>query len=52
MYSHLITTFFDDKECNYFIAPALDIKRPIGIVRGKDDKVDAKGCTLWLSPKR
>lgn len=47
MYSHLITTFFDDKECNYFIAPALDIKRSMGIVRGKDDKVDAKRIALY-----
>lgn len=47
MYSHLITTFFDDKNCNYFIAPALDIKRSMGIVRGKDDKVDAKRIALY-----
>jgi len=47
MYSHLITTFFDDKEYSYFIAPALDIKRSMGIVRGKDDKVDAKRIALY-----
>lgn len=47
MYSHLITTFFDDNECLYFIAPALDIKRSMGIVRGKDDKVDAKRIALY-----
>ncbi len=47
MYSHLITTFFDDKQCCYFIAPALDIKRSMGIVRGKDDKVDARRIALY-----
>ena len=47
MYSHLITTFFEDNECLYFIAPALDIKRSMGIVRGKDDQVDAKRIALY-----
>lgn len=47
MYSHLITTFFDKNNCYYFIAPALDIKRSMGIVRGKDDKVDAKRIALY-----
>lgn len=47
MYSYLITTFLEDNECHYFIAPALDIKRSMGIVRGKDDKVDAKRIALY-----
>ena len=47
MYSYLITTFLEDNECYYFIAPALDIKRSMGIVRGKDDKVDAKRIALY-----
>lgn len=47
MYSHLLTTFLDDKHCHYFIAPALDIKRSMGIVRGKDDKIDAKRIALY-----
>lgn len=47
MYAHLITTFLDDKGCYYFIAPALDIKRSIGIIRGKDDQVDAKRIALY-----
>lgn len=47
MYSHLITTYFDNKNYFYFIAPALDIKRSMGIVRGKDDIVDAKRIALY-----
>lgn len=47
MYSHLITTYLEDNQCNYFIAPALDIKRSMGIVRGKDDQVDAKRIALY-----
>lgn len=47
MYSHLLTTFLEENNCNYFIAPALDIKRSMGIVRGKDDKVDAKRIALY-----
>lgn len=47
MYSYLITTFLDAKGCRYFVAPALEIKRSMGIVRGKDDKVDAKRIALY-----
>ena len=47
MYSHLISTFFDDHDYSYFIAPALDIKRSMGIVRGKDDEIDAKRIALY-----
>lgn len=47
MYSYLVTTFLEDKGCSYFIAPALEIKRSMGIVRGKDDKIDAKRIALY-----
>lgn len=47
MYSHLLTTFLEEQKCHYFTAPALDVKRSMGIVRGKDDKVDAKRIALY-----
>ncbi|AXT52106.1 IS110 family transposase [Aquimarina sp. BL5] len=47
MYSHLITEFLTDKECHYHIAPALDIKRSMGITRGKDDVIDSKRIALY-----
>lgn len=47
MYSHLLTSFLDHHKYFYFMAPALDIKRSMGIVRGKDDKVDAKRIALY-----
>ena len=42
MYSHLLTVFLNDKKCHYLIASGLDIKRSMGITRGKDDVIDAK----------
>ena len=47
MYSYLISCFFDREKLLYHIAPALDIKRSMGITRGKDDKIDAKRIALY-----
>ncbi len=42
VYSLKISQFLSEKEMNYTVVPALQIKRSMGIVRGKSDKVDAK----------
>ena len=47
MYSHTITEYLSSKNLHYFVAPALDIKRSMGITRGKDDVVDAKRIALY-----
>ncbi|TBM98206.1 IS110 family transposase, partial [Hyunsoonleella flava] len=48
MYSHTLTVVLQEMGCHYYIiAPALDIKRSMGIVRGKDDQVDAKRIALY-----
>jgi transposase len=47
MYSHVLSTFLAKKELSFFIASGLDIKRSIGIARGKDDQVDAKRIALY-----
>ncbi|MFY0714971.1 IS110 family transposase [Seonamhaeicola sp. NFXS20] len=47
MYSHLLTVFLNDKKCHYLIASGLDIKRSMGITRGKDDVIDAKRIALY-----
>ena len=47
MYSHIITEYLSSKKLCYFVAPALDIKRSMGITRGKDDVVDAKRIALY-----
>lgn len=47
MYSHLLTVFLNNKKCHYSIASGLDIKRSMGITRGKDDVIDAKRIALY-----
>lgn len=47
MYSHLLTAFLATNKCHYFVASGLDIKRSMGIVRGKNDQVDAKRIALY-----
>ncbi|MGC6431133.1 MAG: IS110 family transposase, partial [Jejuia sp.] len=47
MYSHTLTVVLQENGCPYYVAPALDIKRSMGIVRGKDDKVDARRIALY-----
>ncbi|PQV51536.1 transposase [Jejuia pallidilutea] len=47
MYSHILTIILQEMNCHYYVAPALDIKRSMGIVRGKDDRIDAKRIALY-----
>jgi|TARA_B110000977_G_scaffold146450_1_gene185725 transposase len=42
MYSHLLSVFLTEQKTSFFIASGLEIKRSIGIARGKDDQIDAK----------
>lgn len=42
IYSSLISMVLSENELNYAQIPALEIKRSLGITRGKSDKVDAK----------
>ncbi len=42
MYSHLLSVFLTEQKLSFFIASGLEIKRSIGIARGKDDQIDAK----------
>ena len=47
IYSDSISLFFTEKKINFSIIPGLEIKRSLGISRGKDDKVDAKRIALY-----
>lgn len=47
MYSHLLTIFLDNENHFFFRASGLEIKRSIGIARGKDDQIDAKRIALY-----
>jgi transposase len=42
MYSHLLSVFLTEQKLPFFMASGLEIKRSIGIARGKDDQIDAK----------
>ena len=40
-YSYQVSVFLSSKEYNFSIVPGLEIKKSMGIARGKNDKVDA-----------
>jgi len=41
LYSHQLAIYLSEKEFKFSIVPGLEIKRSLGIARGKDDKIDA-----------
>lgn len=47
IYSFKLATFLTEKQLQLVMVPALEIKRSLGIVRGKDDKVDCKAIALY-----
>lgn len=42
MYSHLLSVFLTEQKLSFYMASGLEIKRSMGIARGKDDQIDAK----------
>lgn len=52
LYSYNLSCFLAENKYNYVILPGLEIKRSLGITRGKDDKVDAKRIALYAYEKR
>ena len=47
MYSHQLSLFLTKEKQSFFVASGLEIKRSIGIARGKDDQIDAKRIALY-----
>lgn len=47
LYSYQLAQCLWEKGCNYREVPALEIKRSLGLVRGKSDKADAKRIALY-----
>lgn len=41
LYSHQLATYMATNKFNFIMVPGLEIKRSLGIARGKDDKIDA-----------
>ena len=52
LYSHPLSVFLSEKEYPFILIPGLELKRSMGIVRGKTDKIDAKRIALYTYEKR
>ena len=47
LYSHKLSVYLSEKNIPFVIIPGLEIKKSLGIVRGKDDSIDAKRIALY-----
>ncbi|MEX2410508.1 MAG: IS110 family transposase [Candidatus Paceibacterota bacterium] len=47
IYSSMLAKYLSEKRINYVIVPGLEIKRSLGIQRGKSDIVDAEKIALY-----
>ncbi len=52
LYSYPMSVYFTEKEYSYIVIPGLELKRSMGITRGKDDKIDAKRIASYAYEKR
>lgn len=51
-YSKLLSVFFHTEGLTFAMVPALQIKKSLGITRGKNDKVDAQRIATYAYEKR
>jgi transposase len=52
LYSFILASFLSEKKLNFILVPGLEIKRSLGIQRGKNDKIDAKKIALYAYRRR
>jgi transposase len=52
IYSLPISVYLTESSCNFVLLPGLEIKRSLGIQRGKDDKIDAKRIAEYAFQKQ
>lgn len=52
MYSAALVRFMADNHLNYILVPGLEIKRSLGIQRGKNDQIDAKKIAQYAYRRR
>lgn len=50
-YSKALSIFLEENNIKFNMSPALSIKRSLGLVRGKDDKVDSKRIAMYAYEK-
>lgn len=51
-YSKMLSVFLHTQDIPFVMVPALEIKKSLGITRGKNDKVDARRIALYAHQKR
>ena len=51
-YSKMLSVFLHSQEIRFAMVPALEIKKSLGLTRGKNDKVDASRIALYAYEKR
>jgi transposase len=47
LYSHKLAVFLTNESISFSMVPGLEIKRSLGIVRGKDDRVDSRDIARY-----
>lgn len=52
IYCHNLSLFLSEENFNYVILPGLEIKQSMGMIRGKNDKADAKRIAQYAYEKR
>jgi transposase len=52
LYSSILARYLAEKQINFALVPGLEIKRSLGIQRGKNDKVDAEKIALYAYRRR
>lgn len=52
LYSYSLSVYFTDMDIAYLLIPGLELKKSLGIARGKDDKIDAKAIALYAYRRR
>lgn len=52
LYSFPLSNYLSEKDIAYVLIPGLELKKSLGIVRGKDDKIDSKVIALYAYRRR
>lgn len=52
LYSLPLSIYLTEKEIPFILIPGLELKKSLGITRGKDDKIDAKAIALYVYRRR
>jgi transposase len=51
LYSYPLSVFLTENQYSYIVISGLELKRSMGIIRGKDDKIDARRIALYTYEK-